>query len=206
MIVVSVAGSTAMPPRPVPEIPIQEESPRKGAEVKESNSVSCPGALVGMAGDDYMMRVSEIPRDWIEIGGVGDLRAGASRATTSAGRASDSSCEPAVPAGRRALRRGTTRRRHPMTTCTHHEPPWVPEGSKATMQRRYFFHIRDGGFVSVDDEGMEFATPREADAYGARVAVEIGTDDRDYDDTELSVVDARGNEIARHRIHRQLRH
>lgn len=74
------------------------------------------------------------------------------------------------------------------------------------MQRRYFFHIRDGGFASVDDEGMEFATPREADAYGARVAVEIGTDDRDYDDTELSVVDARGNEIARHRIHRQLRH
>ncbi|WP_247808121.1 MULTISPECIES: hypothetical protein [unclassified Bradyrhizobium] len=38
-----------------------------------------------MAGDDYMMRVSEIPRDWIEIGDVGDLPAGASRATTSAG-------------------------------------------------------------------------------------------------------------------------
>lgn len=74
------------------------------------------------------------------------------------------------------------------------------------MQTRYFFHIRDGGFVSVDDEGMEFATPREAEAYGSRVAAEIGTDDRDYDDTELSVVDARGNEIARHRIHRQLRH
>lgn len=53
------------------------------------------------------------------------------------------------------------------------------------MQRRYFFHIRDGGFVWVDDEGMEFGTPREADAYGARIAVEIGTDDRDYDDTEF---------------------
>nr|WP_143273253.1 hypothetical protein [Bradyrhizobium canariense] len=60
--------------------------------------------------------------------------------------------------------------------------------------------------MSVDDEGMEFATPREADAYGARIAFEIGTDDRDYNDAELSVVDARGNEIGRHRIHRLLPH
>lgn len=73
------------------------------------------------------------------------------------------------------------------------------------MQRRYFFHIRDGGFVSVDDE--EWNSRRRAKRTPtARVAVEIGTDDRDYDDTELSVVDARGNEIARHQIHRQLRH
>jgi hypothetical protein len=75
-----------------------------------------------------------------------------------------------------------------------------------TMPRRYFFHIRDSNFVSVDDEGMEFATPREAAAYGARIALEIGTDDRDYDDAELSVVDARGHEIARHRIQRQMPH
>nr|WP_187437629.1 hypothetical protein [Bradyrhizobium rifense] len=53
---------------------------------------------------------------------------------------------------------------------------------------------------------MEFATPGEADAYGARIAFEIGTDDRDYEDAELSVVDTRGNEIARHRIQRQLPH
>ena len=74
------------------------------------------------------------------------------------------------------------------------------------MSRRYFFHIRDGNFVSVDDEGMEFATPREANIYGARVALEIGLDDRDYDDTELSVVDSRGREIGRHRVYRYLLH
>ncbi|WP_439397832.1 DUF6894 family protein [Bradyrhizobium sp. PMVTL-01] len=74
----------------------------------------------------------------------------------------------------------------------------------AMMARRYFFHIRDGNFVSVDDEGMEFATPREANIYAARVAFEIGTDDRDYEDTELSVVDVHGHEIGRHRIRRQL--
>jgi len=74
------------------------------------------------------------------------------------------------------------------------------------MPERYFFHIRDGSYVSVDDEGMEFATPREADIYGAQVAFEIGTDDRDYDDAELSVVDASGREIPRHRIHRQSPH
>lgn len=72
------------------------------------------------------------------------------------------------------------------------------------MSRRYFFHIRDGDFVSVDDEGMAFATAREANIHGARIAFEIGTDDRDYIDTELSVVDARGREIGRHRIRRQL--
>ncbi|MCA1515649.1 hypothetical protein [Bradyrhizobium sp. NBAIM01] len=72
------------------------------------------------------------------------------------------------------------------------------------MRERYFFHIRDGDRVSVDDEGMEFATPREADLYGARVARDIGEEDRDYPDTVLSVVDARGHVVARHRIHRQL--
>ena len=74
------------------------------------------------------------------------------------------------------------------------------------MSQRYFFHIRDGDFVSVDDEGMEFATPREANIYGACVAFEIGTDDRDYDDAELSVVDTKGREIGRHRIQRHLPH
>jgi hypothetical protein len=51
----------------------KSRSPRKGAEVKDWNSVSCPVALVEMAGDDYVMRVSESPRGWIEIGDVGAL-------------------------------------------------------------------------------------------------------------------------------------
>jgi len=74
------------------------------------------------------------------------------------------------------------------------------------MSERYFFHIRHGEDVSVDDEGTEFMTSLEADSYGARVAKDIGEDDFDYGDAEVSVVDARGNEIARHRIQRQLQH
>nr|WP_249808561.1 Fic family protein [Bradyrhizobium sp. 48] len=31
------------------------------------------GVLVGMASEDYMMRVSEAPQDWIAIGDIGDL-------------------------------------------------------------------------------------------------------------------------------------
>jgi len=31
------------------------------------------GVLVGTAGDDYMMRVSEYPQEWIAIGDVDDL-------------------------------------------------------------------------------------------------------------------------------------
>lgn len=74
------------------------------------------------------------------------------------------------------------------------------------MSQRYFFHIRHGEHVSVDDEGTEFTTPDKADRYGARVAKDIGGDDFDYGDAEVSVVDARGNEIARHRIYRQRQH
>ncbi|WP_439373470.1 DUF6894 family protein [Bradyrhizobium sp. DASA03120] len=75
------------------------------------------------------------------------------------------------------------------------------------MTRRYFFHIRHGErgeHLSVDDEGREFATQREADDYGARVANDIRTDNFDYGDAEVSVVDASGNEIARHRVYRKL--
>lgn len=58
--------------------------------------------------------------------------------------------------------------------------------------------------MSVDDEGTEFATAREPENYGARVAREVGMDDRDYSNAEVSVVDARGHAVARHPVHRQL--
>lgn len=75
------------------------------------------------------------------------------------------------------------------------------------MSSRYFFHIRhgeDGEHVSIDDEGTEFATQREADDYGARVACDISMDNFHYGDATVSVVDASGNEIARHPFYRKL--
>jgi len=59
------------------------------------------------------------------------------------------------------------------------------------------------GFLLSLNAAVAGAEPREPDVYGARIAFEIGTDDRDFNDTELTVVDASGHEIARHRIHRQ---
>lgn len=75
------------------------------------------------------------------------------------------------------------------------------------MSRRHFFHIRhgeQGEHLSIDDEGTEFATLREADDYGARVASDISMDNFDYGDAEVSVVDAAGNEIARHPFYPKL--
>ncbi|SFH66874.1 hypothetical protein [Bradyrhizobium sp. Gha] len=75
------------------------------------------------------------------------------------------------------------------------------------MSSRYFFHIRHGEHgerVSIDDEGTEFASAREADDYGARVACDISMDDFHYGDAEVSVVDASGNEIARHPFYPKL--
>ena len=73
------------------------------------------------------------------------------------------------------------------------------------MPELYYFHIGHPHHgLSVDDEGTEFATEREASVYGAQVAKDIGEDDFDYKDSHVYVVDARGKEIARHRIVRQL--
>lgn len=73
--------------------PRRVEALRKALRfLKQSNSVpwndlyvatttagrSYAGVLVGMAGDDYMMRVSEGPQDWIAIGDVRDLPANSS--------------------------------------------------------------------------------------------------------------------------------
>lgn len=74
---------------------------------------------------------------------------------------------------------------------------------------RYFFHITHGDHgehLSIDDEGTEFGTQVEADGYGARVAKDISMDNFDYGDAEVSVMDASGNEIARHPIYRRLQH
>ncbi|MFQ3454114.1 hypothetical protein PMN64_12465 [Bradyrhizobium sp. UFLA01-814] len=69
---------------------------------------------------------------------------------------------------------------------------------------RYFIHVISKEHINVDRDGMEFATPQEADDYGAVIASEIGMDDADYSDTEVSVVNSAGHEIARHPVVRRL--
>jgi hypothetical protein len=60
----------------------------------------------------------------------------------------------------------------------------------------YFFHTNNPGELDAQDEGMDFATIREAKceavAYAGRLLCDLAEDFWDYADFELSVTDDKG--------------
>ena len=69
---------------------------------------------------------------------------------------------------------------------------------------RFYFPIINGEELQTDPDGKEFSTIEDADNHGARIASEIGMDDQEYPAVEVLVLDAGGNEIARHPVYRRL--
>lgn len=62
---------------------------------------------------------------------------------------------------------------------------------------RYFFHVRNGGTVYIDEVGRRFINAGNAKAHAAVIASELAFEGGKYDGFLVCVIDEKGSEIAR---------